>query len=165
MSKLGMGLFYTRDDSGNEIRRKGLTYNKCINLYDNYHKELEDKVTKGIEKTGNCYIIDCHSFHDNMKYTGYDVDGFPDVCLGFNGVVPSDEIIWIKKLFEKNGYVVEYNVPFAGSIVPLQYLNDKRVKSVMIELNRRIYCGSIEEFKKVQLLCKMIYDIFVEKNK
>ena len=111
-----------------------------------------------LKNAGHCYILDCHSFHDDMKYTGYNVDEFPDVCLGFNDVVPSDEIVWIKELFEKNGYTVEYNVPFAGSLVPLKYMGDDRVKSVMIELNRRIYYNDDNDFKNIQSLCKMVYD-------
>lgn len=35
---------------------------------------------------------------------------------------------------------VECNRPFSGSIVPLEYYNkDKRVSSIMIELNRSLY--------------------------
>ena len=46
---------------------------------------------------------------------------------------------------------------FAGSLVPLKYLNDIRVKSVMIELNRRIYDNHCS-FAMVQELCKRIYE-------
>ena len=158
MAKLGMGLFYTKDDKGKEIREKSRTYTKCIDLYDNYHAELESKVKAKIEKTGRCYIIDCHSFHDNMLYTGYSSEDFPDVCLGFNDKFPSNDIVWIKELFENNGYMVKFNIPFGGSIVPLKYLQDNRVKSVMLELNRRIYCQNNEDFRKVQSLCKEIYN-------
>lgn len=158
MAKLGMGLFYEKDDVGNVIRHKGTTYNKCLKLYDNYHAKLESKVTKSVEETGSCYIIDCHSFHDKMNYTGHDITEFPDVCLGINDDIPSKEVIWIKELFENNGYSVEYNIPFKGSIVPLKYLNDARVKSIMLELNRRIYCNNQDDFQKVQDLCREVCD-------
>ena len=75
MSKLGMGLFYEKDDEGNLIRRRGATYDKCLALYDEYHSELESNVQKCVEETGQCYVIDCHSFHDEMHHTGYPVYG------------------------------------------------------------------------------------------
>ena len=40
--------------------------------------------------------------------------------------------------------------------MPLQYWDDPRVHSVMIELNRRIYDN--EDFHKVQKLCQEIYE-------
>ena len=44
------------------------------------------------------------------------------------------------EFFKQRGYSVEINKPFAGSIVPLKYYqSDRRVSSVMIELNRRLY--------------------------
>ena len=54
--------------------------------------------------------------------------------------------------------VREYNIPFKGSIVPLKYLNDARVKSIMLELNRRIYCNNQDDFQKVQDLCREVCD-------
>jgi N-formylglutamate amidohydrolase len=44
------------------------------------------------------------------------------------------------RLFRENGYSVEENRPYAGTIVPtLFYRTNKNVMSVMIELNRRLY--------------------------
>ena len=62
--------------------------------------------------------------------------------------------------FKSTGYTVKVNEPFAGSIVPLKYLNDNRVQSVMIELNRRIYDNN--SFDKVSGLCRKIYQMLVE---
>lgn len=159
MAKLGMGLFYTHDHNGNLIRQKGSTYQKCLELYDEYHKELEDKVTAVLEKSDFCNILDCHSFHDGMEYTRYPTEDFPDVCIGFNDTKPSGDVLRIKEVFEHAGYSVRLNAPFSGSIVPQKYLNDSRVHSVMLELNRRIYCGSEEEFNKVSWLCHEAYYI------
>ena len=41
---------------------------------------------------------------------------------------------------KKEGYSVAVDAPFAGALVPLaSYRKDKRIMSVMIEVNRRLY--------------------------
>jgi N-formylglutamate amidohydrolase len=41
---------------------------------------------------------------------------------------------------ENEGYSVDVDAPFAGALVPLSsYRKDRRVLSVMIEVNRRLY--------------------------
>lgn len=154
MSQIGMGLYYTHTPNGKEFRnRTKESYSKCLALYDEYHASLENKVTECLEKYGKCIILDCHSFHDGMTYTGYDSATFPDVCIGVNGeVTPVAKLIM--DTFKSSGYKVKINEPFAGSLVPLKYLNDNRVTSVMIELNRRIYEDS---FDLVQDICKKLY--------
>ncbi|MGN0618146.1 MAG: N-formylglutamate amidohydrolase [Ruminiclostridium sp.] len=157
MAGLGMGLFYTCDHKGNTIRRQGATYEKCLMIYDKYHRELEEKTAFCLEKTGRCIILDCHSFHDGMEYTGCSTESFPDVCVGFNEKEPGEIVLKIKELFENEGYSVKLNLPFSGAILPLKYSGDNRVVSVMLELNRRIYCGSKQDFRKVSGLCEKAY--------
>ena len=156
MSLKGMGLYYTHTPDGKQFRVKSKdTYSRCLSIYDTYHKSLEEKVTNCLEKFGKCIILDCHSFHDDMNYTEFDPISFPDVCIGVNGEV-SAEAQLIIDTFVTNGYSVKVNEPFSGSLVPLKYLNDSRVVSVMIELNRRIYDNS--SFNKVQNICKEIFE-------
>ena len=156
MSQKGMGLYYTHTPEGKQFRLKTEdSYQKCLEIYDEYHKSLENKVSKRLEKYGKCIILDCHSFHDGMTYTGYDSIAFPDVCIGVNGEVPL-EAKMIIETFKRGGCSVKLNSPFSGSLVPLKHLNDTQVVSVMIELNRRIYDN--DSFSKLQLICKEIYD-------
>ena len=156
MALKGMGLYYTHTPDGERFRvRSEDTYFKCLNIYDKYHSLLEAKVTHCLEEHGECIVLDCHSFHDDMNYTGYNPSSFPDVCVGVNDNINSAAQIIIDT-FKSEGYIVKVNEPFSGSLIPLKYLNDARVQSVMIELNRRIYDNS--SFKKVQGLCKKIYN-------
>ena len=155
MSQKGMGLYYTHTPFGNEFRIKSEdTYYKCLSAYDEYHSSLEKKVTQCLAKHQNCIILDCHSFHDEMNYTGFHPSSFPDVCIGVNDVV-GDEAQLVIDIFKSAGYNVKINEPFAGSLVPIKYLNDARVQSIMIELNRRIYDNN--SFDSVQDICKKIY--------
>lgn len=156
MSQKGMGLYYTHTPFGKQFRLKTEeSYKKCLLLYDAYHTELENKVSECIKKYGECIIVDCHSFHDQMDYTNYNPNTFPDVCIGLNGEI-TDKIQFIIDAFKSNGYSVSVNEPFSGSLIPLKYLYDNRVISLMIELNRRIYDNS--SFEKVQNICKEIYN-------
>ena len=88
-----------------------------------------------------------------MSYTGYAPGTFPDVCIGVNGSI-TEEAQYVIDTFKSAGYTVKINEPFAGSLVPLKYLNDIRVTSIMIELNRRIYDN--DAFYFVQNICKTI---------
>ena len=155
-----MGLYYTHTPDGKQFRtRLEDTYVKCLGIYDEYHSSLEVKVTKCLDEHGKCILLDCHSFHDDMNYTGFHPSSFPDVCVGVNDVVSAEAQLVIDT-FKSAGFTVKVNEPFAGSLVPLKYLNDTRVQSVMIELNRRIYDNN--SFSSVQDICKEIY---IELNK
>lgn len=155
MALKGMGLYYTHTPDGKRFRhRREDTYSRCLRVYDEYHASLEAKVAGCLAEHGKCIILDCHSFHDDMNYTDYDPSTFPDVCIGINGAIGADAG-FVMEVFETAGYTVKVNEPFAGSLVPLKYLNDSRVSSVMIELNRRIYDNA--SFGSVQELCRGIY--------
>lgn len=157
MSQKGMGLYYTHTPFGEQFRIKSIdAYKKCLSIYDDYHMSLENKVKHRLSTHGKCIILDCHSFHDDMEYTDYAPTTFPDVCIGTNGNLTS-EAKQIIDIFKCNGYSVKINEPFSGSLVPLNYMNDNRVVSIMIELNRRIYNNS--SFAKIQMICKQIYEV------
>ena len=163
MSKLGMGLFYEKDDLGNIIRIRRETYTKCLKIYDDYHAKLTNLVDEKLNIYDKCYILDCHSFHNGLTYTGYNTKNFPDVCIGFNEEHPNKEILYIKKLFEKYGYIVALNMPFSGALVPLKHLNNPKVYSIMLELNRQVY-NNDKKFYRVQNICKEIVE-YLENEK
>ena len=155
MALKGMGLYYTHTPEGKPFRtRREDTYAMCLRIYDEYHSALEAKVSQCLAEHEKCVLLDCHSFHDDMNYTQFHPSTFPDVCIGVNNDLFA-EAQFIIDSFESAGYIVKVNEPFAGSLVPLKYLNDTRIRSVMIELNRRIYNNS--SFTEIQNLCKMIY--------
>ena len=155
MASKGMGLYYTHTPDGKQFRlRAEDTYSKCLALYDEYHKSLEEKVSNCLEEYGKCIILDCHSFHDAMNYTGYEPSSFPDVCIGVNGELSLDAELIINA-FKEKGFSVKVNEPFSGALVPLRFINDRHVNSVMIELNRRIYDNA--SFSAIRDICKEIY--------
>ena len=68
---------------------------------------------------------------------------FPDVCIGIEKEY-SDETITEKILsaIRKKGYSCAINYPYSGSIVPTSAKSlptEKKIVSIMIEVNKRIY--------------------------
>jgi N-formylglutamate amidohydrolase len=75
----------------------------------------------------------------------------PDICIGTDSYHTSTELKdCLLKVFEAFGYRVAIDSPFSCTIVPLKhYHKDKRVASVMIEVNRSLYADP-SGFKRVQ---------------
>jgi len=63
----------------------------------------------------------------------------------------------IQYLCAKYGYTNSLNYPYSGSIVPADYMNDKMVRSIMLEINKRIYLNeetdSLNQEKSEKLKC------------
>jgi N-formylglutamate amidohydrolase len=64
-----------------------------------------------------------------------------DICIGtdaFHTCLPIRDAMVATA--EEEGYSVSVDAPFAGALVPLSsYRKDRRILSVMIEVNRRLY--------------------------
>lgn len=141
MSRKGMGAVYTVTSQGKVLREITKESREDIieKYYKPYHKKLSLLVESKLEEYEECFIIDCHSFNTNVKHIkSRDI---PDICLGLDEYHTPKEVVYkLRRLFEGHGYTVGINVPFSGSMVPLDYHNmDNRVSTVMIELNRDLY--------------------------
>jgi N-formylglutamate deformylase len=68
-----------------------------------------------------------------------------DICIGTDAFhTPSVVRDAIVAAAEKEGYSVAVDAPFAGALVPLSsYQTDRRILSVMIEVNRRLYMDEL----------------------
>jgi len=167
MAKRGMGLAYTKTSMLEDLRR--LKYkDRILEIYDAYHSALDRLVEQKLLRYSRCLIIDCHSFPSKPRpyqiVTDYE---HIDICIGFEDLHKDESAVEIfRDNFCKKGYAVEYNTPYLGSMVSNRhYGKDKRVKSVMIELNRRIYMDDIDTFKKnesYQRVKTIIEQSFVE---
>ena len=146
MSRVGMGVCYTKDFDGEILRDVPPEEKKRIleRYYDPYHRALTTLVGNALDKGERPLILDCHSFYpEPLPYEESNPDARhrPDISIG------TDDFHTPEKLTEKLtgyftslGYSVALNSPFSGSLVPLAYYRrDRRVKSVMIEINRKLY--------------------------
>lgn len=153
MSKIGMGAVYTMTSDKKLFHLFDNIYKDKVLLeyYDKHHKVLYEACKQIIEEYGKCYLLDLHSFSDDMVYKMLGKSNNPDICIGID-----DEFIDIDYTnitinhFEKYGYSVMINHPYSGTMVPTPYFisHDARVKSLMIEINKRIYLYNEEKFKE-----------------
>ena len=140
------GVVYESDANRKEFINIDPDYkNRILNeYYDDHHRKFRDMTRDKINTFGDCLIIDLHSFSDEYeRKTGIPAGGRvtnPDICIGFNSYERAKDMIEkIQSLCNRYGYTNEINCPYSGSIVPLDYIDDKRVKSIMLEVNKRIY--------------------------
>lgn len=174
MAERGMGVIYTRMSNGRRLRHPPTIEEReaLINRYYRpHHQKLEDLVSTVLKNFGKCMIIDCHSFPSTpLRYEDDQNPDRPDICIGTDSFhTPQWLEAKVTKSFDRLGFSVEINRPFAGSIVPMKhYQKESRVLSIMIELNRKLYMdessgkknnrfdnlrGKLSEFlKRLQLL-------------
>ena len=119
-------------------------------------KDFLDSISR--ELTDTTLLIDCHSFNNEIAK---DVD----ICIGFNEdwSKPDDNvIIGITSIFAAAGYKVKFNNPYSNSITPK---SDSLYKSIMIEVNKKIYLRNNNEINvdtlyapKLSNTIKKVYD-------
>ena len=142
MSKIGMGVCYR---TTHDLKRTwNPSYRKWVleNIYDVHHKKLEEAVDQALSKYNKALILDCHSFSPiPLPYEPDKNPDRPDICIGTDPFHTPEELTQnAEEFFKGKGYSLKINSPYSGTIVPLKHLNrDRRVSSLMIELNRGLY--------------------------
>lgn len=144
MSLHGKGAIYTKTLQGIPLREltKKESDDLLENYYDVYHNRLNYEVEQLIKYHDKCLIIDGHSFpSEPFSYEDNENEARPDFCIGTCSFhTPINIVNTVIEFFESNGYSVEVDFPFSGTMVPLPYyLADRRVSSIMIEVNRKLY--------------------------
>jgi N-formylglutamate amidohydrolase len=95
-----------------------------------------------LTRFGVCLIVDCHSFPSvALPYELDQTSDRTDLCIGTDPfhtpLAIRDAIVATGK---EEGYSVAIDAPFSGALVPLSsYRKERRIMSVMIEVNRRLY--------------------------
>ena len=100
-------------------------HKKVILLRNEYLDKLKSYIKE------NTILIDCHSFSNNIPDA-------PDICIGYNNDESYSGLIIneLTRSFEDSGYSIKYNFPYTNSLYPKMPFV---YKSVMIEVNKRIY--------------------------
>lgn len=153
MSKYGMGVLYTKDSNGLEFVKRN-NKEEIIKLYKAHHKKLDNMVLKLLKKYNECFIIDLHSFSDEFVYKIFKKNNNPDICIGINeSNYDKDLLLKTVSHFKKYGYTVKINYPYSGSIISNKF---PKVKSIMIEINKRIYLNNYKQYNYFYN-CMMVY--------
>ncbi len=140
--KHGLGWFYENAIIEKKPLRTTKNKEAVAPYYSAHHHKLSTLVERKLQAFNTCTIIDCHSF-SNKRYWFHDQEvELPDICIGFDTFHKDEELV-TAILEEFKDYNVTINTPYAGSMVPTEYyMKDARVKSVMIEINKKLYLKS-----------------------
>lgn len=142
MSTIGMGICYTTTHDLKNLAFFKFSHKKHIieKYYEPYHMALKNYANEALESHSHVLILDCHSFSDRP----YECDinngwNRPDICIGTDlNYTPKELINITVKYFESLGYSTKLNSPFSGTMVPSGF-SEKKLYSIMIELNRKLY--------------------------
>ncbi|MDP2541551.1 N-formylglutamate amidohydrolase [Tenacibaculum discolor] len=169
MFKYGMGVLYEKSDDGNPIRivTEELRENILTNYYWKHHSDLNKAVLRELKEFGESLIIDCHSFPDTPLKRDLDQSlNRPDFNIGTDSFHTPKKLIDASiDFFKSKDFSLGVDKPYSGSIVPIDfYEKDKRVGSIMLEVNRKLYLqGSTniksDNFQKIKELIKEYLEI------
>lgn len=168
--RFGLGLIH-RVDADRQLIYKGLlSYNevqdRIKNIYDIYHKRLNQLINKCVRKFGGCMVIDCHSMPSKI------CDIIPlsdsiDYCIGnlFSQSCPTEMSDFIENGLKQKGYNVSFNVPYSGAFITFNYCQPrKKIYTLQLEVNRGIYAQEnlmlkSDNFQRVSTdMCSVITD-------
>jgi N-formylglutamate deformylase len=144
-----MGVIYTRTSMGKLLRTQPNAADRK-SLFDRWywphHSKLERMVNDVATRSEVCLIVDCHSFPSvALPYEPDQTEYRADFCIGTDSFhTPSVIRDALFTAVESEGYSVTVDAPFAGALVPLaSYRKNRRILSVMIEVNRRLYMNEL----------------------
>ena len=168
---IGQGLMYTRTAFGRKLRNNDPVLREHIlqTYYDPHHVRLTAAVDEALEQMGRCTIVDGHSFHSVWPPHYRCLFDRPDVCIGTDpNHTPEDLAEVMIACVRDAGLHVRVNTPYKGTITPIKYYGrDRRIASVMIELNRKLYMNEknmtkTENFAAARALCQKLVRIAAE---
>lgn len=174
MAKMGMGVLYEKADTGETIRTVTLELrNKILKeYYWKHHNKLTIKVNKQLAVFDKTLIVDCHSFPNIPLIRSLDnAVNRPDFNIGTDSFHTPQNVIQASiAFFKQKGYSLGIDWPYKGTIVPMvHYHKKKKVSSIMLEINRKLYLNEpgnekskqYENIKKVtQEYLNTMRDIF-----
>jgi N-formylglutamate amidohydrolase len=149
MSEVGMGMIYTRTAYGNALKRMlqpHETRHLVTQYYEAHHQRLSTEVKEELEKHGKALIVDCHSFPSQPLPCDRDRSiPRPEFCIGTDPFhTPRALVQATAQRIQAMGYRLGINRPYAGTMVPMAfYQKDRRVASIMVEVNRSLYMDEL----------------------
>ncbi|MFV0575909.1 MAG: N-formylglutamate amidohydrolase [Vibrio sp.] len=159
----GYGICYRKDFDGNELTIELPNKEAMLKIYHQHHKQLNFETRKILCYIPVVFIVDCHSFGDDQ------IESDVDFCLGFNDDFSDfDMLAKMKNYLENLGYKVGVNDPYSNAIVPNQFYGNADVKSIMIEVNKRLYLTDdyqkIADFGKVKNVITNLLEIISQQE-
>jgi N-formylglutamate amidohydrolase len=154
MAARGMGVSYVSTSMGGVLRVPPQAADRQILMdrwYWPHHATLERLANDVAARSGVCLIVDCHSFASTaLPYELDQASHRADICIGTDPFhTPAMIRDAIVPAAAEQGYSVAVDAPFSGALVPPSaYRKDRRILSVMIEVNRRLYMDEHSGLKR-----------------
>jgi len=108
-----------------------------------YHARLEALLTRAREEFGAAVLFDCHSMPSEALRAAPRIMGqSPEIVLGdrFGAAAARDIVSATQRAFERAGFIVARNAPFAGGYITQRYGRPQRgIHAVQIEIDRGLY--------------------------
>jgi N-formylglutamate deformylase len=144
MAIRGHGAVYVETADGRPLRvlEPGEREVLLKRFYDPHHEAVSAEVQRILARHGRCLIVDAHSFPSSpLPYEDPETSTRPDLCVGTCDYHTSESlVVEIERAARQHGLSLERNRPYSGTLTPARYYRkDKRVRSVMIEVNRSLY--------------------------
>lgn len=171
MAQFGMGVLYEKTDNGNAMRIVNPELRKKIldEYYWKHHQRLNNAVNSQLEKYNKAIIVDCHSYPEIPIERSLVKTSFrPDFNIGTDAYHTPQKLIDISvDFFNQKGYSLGVDLPYTGSIVPLEhYQKNKNVQSIMLEINRKLYLkGNSNEKSENYKTTKKVTQEFIKEIK
>ena len=149
MAARGMGVIYTQTSTGSPLRLPPDTITREQTMqawYWPHHRRLAALVEETVGRTGQCLVLDCHSFSSSpLPYEPNQDLNRADICIGTDSFhTPAPLRDAFVSAAQAQGFTVSVDQPFAGALVPMAaYRRDRRVLALMIEVNRRLYMDEV----------------------
>ena len=170
MTKQGMWVCYTKTSDLQPLKKVIKNHKSEVlkNYYDTHHYMFENTIGQILKTNDKCFIIDAHSFSSkSLPYELHSQSIRPDICIGTDSFhTPKYITDYFYRSFKELGYNIEINNPFCGTIVPTAfYHKNKKVISIMVEVNRSLYMNEktgkkLHKFEKIQHDIKQIIKSF-----
>ncbi len=160
--RVGLGVIPRIVSVGYDIYDGKLCYNQSMQriseIYDVYHHQLSEMISKVKEKYGFCLVIDCHSMPSKICEV---ISDNVDISLGtlFGKSCPVEIAENFANSLNEDGYAIEVNRPYSGGFITYEYcLPREKQYTFQIEINRDLYMDE-ESFTKKPNFDKLSDDL------
>ena len=144
MERYGMEYCYEKAYDGRTIKRvTAETKAAARRYYDAHHRRMN----RLCQRHDRVLFFDMHSYSDRIVPPFARKPGWsgPDLCIGTDKrFTPPQLTETVRKRFAEEGFTVAENSPYSGLYIPENVLYGRSrcdFIGVMLEFNRRAYCG------------------------
>ncbi len=147
----GLGVVPRVVSGGREIYRGKLLLaeveERIRTIWKPFHQQLEQLLTESMEAFGQAILIDCHSMpHEALQTLCRNEPVLPEIVLGDRyGTSATEALVSrIEAAFQKAGFRVARNKPFAGAYIAQHYGRPAHGRHVVqIEIDRSLYMNEL----------------------